>query len=160
MQQFRCLFRIKGDGRISRPALSHQNCKGQINVNQDHLHLISEPGSGRRRDHRGSDYKAQIQFRLLSALPMQRKRRGGEGGAALLPWRKCRHGGSALTLLTCRFPNTRLFWTADLNITAQRGRNGSSGAFFIPPTLPTKHRKDVQRQNLKVAFSFNRNWRI
>lgn len=32
-QQFRCLFRIKEDGRISHASLDHQNCKDQINPN-------------------------------------------------------------------------------------------------------------------------------
>lgn len=76
--------------------------------------------------------RAPIQLRLLSALPMRRKWRGGKGGQALSPWRKCRHGGSALTLLTCWFLNMRSFWTADLNISVLWEWNRSNGAFYSP----------------------------
>lgn len=58
--------------------------------------------------------------------------KGRERRTVLSPWRKCRHGGSALTLLTRQFLNMRSFWTADLNITALWGRNGSNGAPYSP----------------------------
>lgn len=106
-QQFRCLIRIKEDGRISNAALDHQNCRDPINHNQNHLHLISHLCCSHAEEMKG------------------RERR-----AALSPWRKCRHSGSALTLLTCRFLNMRSFWTADLNITVLWGRNRSNGACY------------------------------
>lgn len=79
------------------------------------------------KDKRGTD---TVQTPLLSSHAEEVK--GRERRAALSPWRKCRHGGSALTLLTCRFLNMRSFWTADLNITALWEWNRSNGAFYSP----------------------------
>lgn len=43
-----CLGLKKMEG-LPIAALDHQSCKDPINLNQDHLHLISEPGSVRRQ---------------------------------------------------------------------------------------------------------------
>ena len=117
-QHFTCLFRIKEDGRISHAALDHQNCKDPIN---HHLHLISGPGSARKQkqNHLGSKVKKGTDTDQTPLCCSHAKEvEGRERRAALSPWRKCRHGGSALTLLTRQFLNMRSFWTADLNITA------------------------------------------
>lgn len=93
---------------------------------------------GRQRQYHLAQGTDAVQIPLCCSHAKEVKGRGRR--AVLSPWRKCRHGGSALTLLTRQFLNMRSFWTADLNITVLRGRNGSNGASYSP-YLARKTRK-------------------
>lgn len=151
-QQFRCLFRLKEDGKISHAAL---DVKVQLILTQTiFIWFLSQV----LWENNGSTIllpsrRAQTQFRLLSAVPMQRKWRGGKGGQRY-------HRGESVVMAVLLWP----CWLADSLTWDHFGQLTSISLcsedetdpmeLLIPPTLPTKHKQNTHLTALRESLLF------
>lgn len=99
--------------------------------------------------------RAQTQFRLFSAVPMQRKWRGGKGGQRY-------HRGESVVMAVLLWPcwlANSLTWDHFGQLTSISLRSEDETdpmELRIPPTLPPKPKKDRHWTTRRKSLLFNR----